>query len=160
MVFAVTEPVMAGADTFAARLRGYEEVPSISSPGQGLFFGNLNASETQIDYTLVYFSTQGTVTQAHIHIAQPSVNGGIVLFFCTNLGNSPVGAPAPPCPNDPGVNTVSGTLTAANVVTQAGQGIGAAEFAEVVDAMRAGVAYANVHSDQFPGGEIRGQITH
>jgi hypothetical protein len=54
---------------------------------------------------------------------------------------------------------VSGTLTATNVITQTGQGISAAEFAEVIRAIRAGFAYANVHSDLFPGGEIRGQIT-
>jgi hypothetical protein len=28
----------------------------------------------------------------------------------------------------------------------------------VLKAMRAGVAYANVHTGAFPGGEIRGQI--
>ncbi len=55
---------------------------------------------------------------------------------------------------------MTGTLTAANVITQAAQGIFAGEFSEVIDAMKALASYANVHSDQFPGGEIRGQITH
>ena len=34
----------------------------------------------------------------------------------------------------------------------------AAEFAELVKAIRAGLTYANVHTSKFPGGEIRGQI--
>jgi len=34
----------------------------------------------------------------------------------------------------------------------------AGEFDEFIAAMRAGVTYANVHTSQFPGGEIRGQI--
>jgi hypothetical protein len=38
------------------------------------------------------------------------------------------------------------------------QGIAAGEFAELVKAIRARRAYANVHSLKFPGGEIRGQI--
>src|SRR5204862_7726427 len=84
VVLALAQPVMA-ADQFGARLRGLEEVPSISTLGQGFFLGTLNAAGTALDYTVVYFDLQGTVTQSHIHIGQPGVNGGIVLFFCTNL---------------------------------------------------------------------------
>ena len=32
------------------------------------------------------------------------------------------------------------------------------EFGELVRALRAGAAYANVHTTTFGGGEIRGQI--
>jgi len=159
MVLGLTTPVMA-TDTFGARLRGFEEPPPISTPGQGFFFASLDQNVTSMSYSLVYFNLQGTVTQAHIHIGQPGVNGSIVLFLCTNLA-PPAGVPAPPpCPNSPGQNFVTGTLTAANVITQAAQGIAAGEFSEVIDAMRALASYANVHSDQFPGGEVRGQITH
>jgi CHRD domain len=55
---------------------------------------------------------------------------------------------------------VNGTLTAANVFPQAGQGIGAGAFADVVDAMKNNISYANVHTSTFPGGEIRGVVTH
>jgi hypothetical protein len=45
------------------------------------------------------------------------------------------------------------------VIAIAAQGVAAGEFAEVVDAIRAGVTYANVHTFPiFTGGEIRGQI--
>jgi CHRD domain len=156
VVLTLTQPVTA-ADGFGARLRGLEEVPSISSAGQGFFFGALNDAETALDYTVVYFGLDN-VTQSHIHIGQTSVNGGIVLFFCTNLA-PPAGVPAPPaCPNGP-VNTVTGTLTAANVVPATAQGIAAGEFSKVVRALKAGSAYANVHTGAFGGGEIRGQIS-
>jgi hypothetical protein len=157
-VFAVVGPVMA-FESFGARLRGYEEVPSISTPGHGFLLLTLNEAETQLDFSLVYFNLESTVTQSHIHVGQTSVNGGIVLFFCTNLA-PPAGVPAPQaCPNAPGLNFVVGSLTALNVVTQSGQGIAAGEFSEVVRAIKAGVTYGNVHSVTFPGGEIRGQIT-
>ena len=158
MVLGFTAPVMA-ADQLAARLRGLEEAPPISTAAQGFFLGTLNASGTAMDYTVVYFDLQGAITQSHIHVGQAGVNGGIVLFLCTNLA-PPAGVPAPPpCPSGPGTNAVNGTLTAANVITQAGQLIAAGEFAEVIRIMRAGGSYANVHTDQAPGGEIRGQIT-
>ena len=158
-LFALTQPVMA-ADQFGARLRGLEEVPSVSTPGQGFYLGTMNAAQTAMDYSIVYFDLRGVVTQSHIHIAQAGVNGGIVLYFCSNL--APPAAPIPnppPCPNGPGLNSVNGTLTALNVITQNGQGIGPGQFAEVIRAIRAGNSYANVHTDLFPGGEIRGQVT-
>jgi CHRD domain-containing protein len=158
-VFAVTAPVLAD-DRFGARLLGREEVPSISTTGQGFFFATLNDAGTQLTYSLVYFDMESPVTQSHIHIGQTSVNGGIVLFLCTNSA-PPAGVPVPPpCPNGPGFNNVIGTLTAANVVSVTGQGIGSGEFGEVIHAMRGGFAYANAHTSTFPGGEIRGQITH
>ena len=158
-VFAVAAPVMAG-DSFGARLRGFEEVPAISTGGQGFLFASLNDAGTALTYSLIYFGLQGNVTQSHIHIGQPGVNGGIVLFFCTNLA-PPAGVPVPPpCPNTAGQNFVTGTLTAANVITQTAQGIAAGEFAEVINAMQSLASYANVHSDLYPGGEIRGRVTH
>jgi CHRD domain-containing protein len=39
-----------------------------------------------------------------------------------------------------------------------GQGVSASEFSEVLNALRRGLAYANVHSTMSPGGEIRGQL--
>ena len=74
------------------------------------------------------------------------------MFLCSNLGTPGV----QPCPAPPA--TISGILTAADVIGPASQGVAAGEFAEVVAAIRAGVAYANVHSSKFPGGEIRAQV--
>jgi len=54
---------------------------------------------------------------------------------------------------------VTGVITPAHVVAQTpNQGIEAGAFDELVNALRARVAYANVHSTKWPGGEIRGQL--
>ncbi len=144
----------ATGDRFKARtnLTGYEEVMPISTSGGGTFRATINKDDT-IDYKLWFSGTEGTVTQAHIHFGQEGVNGGIMVFLCSNLGNGPAGTQA--CPAE---GQVEGTLDAASVVGPSGQGIAVREFDEVVSVIRAGVAYVNVHSTLYPGGEIRGQL--
>jgi hypothetical protein len=135
-----------------ARLSGYNENPTLSVAGSGRFEARLHASS--FDYTLTYSGLDSGVLQAHIHFGAKFVNGGISVFLCSNLGNGPAGTQ--PCPTPGG--TISGTVTAANVIGPSGQDISAGQFDELMQAMRAGLTYANVHSNKYPGGEIRGQI--
>jgi hypothetical protein len=133
-------------------LTSYEEVPALSTPGGGRFTSRIVGGNS-IVYRLTYGALTSDVTQAHIHFGQLSVNGGVAAFLCTNLGNGPAGTQT--CPN---AGVVTGTITAADVIGPAGQGIAAGEFAELLKAIRAGVAYVNVHTTTYPGGEIRGQL--
>jgi hypothetical protein len=146
--------------TFKATLTGYEEVPTLSTTATGTFKATLNKAGDAISYTETFngpFDANpagGTVTQSHIHFGARALSLGVSAFLCTNLGNGPAGTPL--CPPS---GTVTGTITAAQVVGPAGQGISAGEFTELVRAMRAGATYANVHTTTFPAGEIRGQIS-
>jgi hypothetical protein len=107
---------------------------------------------------LRYSDLEDAITQAHIHIGQFHTSGGISVWLCKTADNQgPTPTLTPDCP-DPESGVVEGTLTAANVVGPAPQGIAAGEFEEFVRLMRAGVTYANIHSIKFPAGEIRGQI--
>ena len=135
------------------RLTGYQEVPALSTPGVGEFRASLSPGGDAIDYRLSFSGLETAATQAHIHFENKTNNGAIVVFLCSNLGNGPAGTPA--CPAE---GTVSGTITPAQVIGPAAQGIAAGEFAELVRALRAGAAYANVHTTTFTAGEIRGQI--
>jgi len=134
-----------------ARLTGFQEPPSISSAGRGEFVARLG--DSSVEFELTYSGLEGTVQQAHIHLGQRGVNGGIMIFLCSNLPSPPPGTAA--CPQS---GTVTGTKTASDVIGPAGQGIAPGEFAEVLRAIRSGNTYANVHSSKHPGGEIRGQI--
>ena len=143
-------------DHMHARLIGFQEVPTVSTVASGEFKATIAPDDQSIEYELTYSGLQGTVQQAHIHVAQRSVNGSIVIWLC---GTAALPGPAgtPTCPQS---GTVSRTVTTADVVAgaTASQQLAAGELDEVIRALRAGVAYANVHTNLSPGGEIRGQI--
>ena len=139
---------------YRADLVGYEEVPALSSPGRGTIRVAVAPDGSSLTYDIEYSGIPTTVLQSHIHFGQMSVNGGIMVFLCSNLGNGPAGTQA--CPQE---GRVTGTLVAGDVVGPNAQGIAPGEFAEVLAALRAGHAYANVHSQERPGGEIRGQLS-
>lgn len=152
-----TVAVAGGGDSIREELSGYEEVPAVSTAATGKFRAHVWSANGEIRYKLRYADLEGDVTQAHIHLGQRHVNGGISVFLCTNIGGAPAGtAGAQPCPPAPA--QVSGTLTAADVIGPASQGIEPGEFDELVRAIDAGVTYANVHSSKFPSGEIRAQL--
>lgn len=143
-----------GGDRISATLQSENEVPTISSPARGKFEAEVN--EDSVEDQLSFEGLQGVVTQSHIHIAQPNVNGGIMVWLCnttTNLG--PASFTGPACPAAPG-GTVTGTIEAKDVLAVTAQGIAAGEFAEFVAALKKELAYVNVHSSLFGGGEIRG----
>lgn len=140
-----------GARRFSARLDGYQETPaSLSTTGHGLFIARLDERNDMIEYRLSFDDLEGTTTNAaHIHLGRPATSGGVSAFLCG-------GGDKPACPATGG--TVEGVIDPADVIGPAGQGIAAGEFDELVRAMRAGATYANVHTNKYPGGEIRGRI--
>lgn len=142
----LSAPALAGQK---ARLEGFNEVPAISTTGEGKFKAEISSDETTIEYELSYSGLEGGAAfAAHIHLGQSGVIGGVMAFLCGGGGK-------PACPAS---GTVTGTIVDADIIGPAGQGIAAGELDEVIEAIRAGKAYANVHTPLFPGGEIRGQI--
>lgn len=140
---------------FQANLIGYEEVPAVSTNGNAEFKAELSPYGNQVNWELTYRVLEGNITQSHIHFGQRGVNGGIVVFLCSNLGNGPAGTQS--CPPPPA--TIRGTFTASDVGGgAAAQGIAAGEYSELLRAMRAGTTYANIHTNIWPGGEVRSQI--
>lgn len=143
-----------------ADLTGLEEVPVVNTVATGKFRARISPDEQSIEYRLSYSGLQGTVSQAHIHIAQLSVNGSIVIWLCQTATNaSPVPTTAHTC--NPGSDDFTGTITADDVIAggTASQQLNAKDLTSVIALIRAGAAYANVHTlPNSTGGEIRGQI--
>lgn len=140
-----------------ATLVGIEETPqTVITSATGTFTATINDDST-LTFTVTYKNLSTPVQQAHIHIGATKITGGVAIFFCSNLGNGPAGTPA--CPNDAtNSGSVTRTVSAADVIGPAAQGVTAGDFADVVRAIASGVTYANVHTTSHPGGEIRGRI--
>jgi hypothetical protein len=139
-------------------LSGYQETPlTLSTTGNGSFEAKVSNDDSSFDWTLTYGGLEGAVTQAHIHFGGRALSGGISIWLCktaSTAANAPAGTADCPAPG----GTLSGTADASEVIGPAGQGIEALAWSEILAAIRAGKAYANVHSTKWPAGEIRGQL--
>jgi CHRD domain len=135
---------------FTADMNGYQETPSVASAASGEFRATLVEPE-KLHFVFTYEGLEGGNSLfAHVHFGERSVAGGVSFFLCGG-STKPV-----PCPNENG--TVEGDITPADVIGPNGQGIEPGSFEEILRALRAGTAYANIHTTRWPGGEIRGQI--
>jgi len=154
LVLAVLGSAMVTADSnrhdMKARLTGFQEVPAISTQGTGSLRLKVNDAGTAISFELSYANLEGgAAVAAHVHFAQPGVNGAPIAWLCGGGGK-------PACPA--AGTKVTGTIVAADIIDASAQGIAAGQLGEALRAMRAGVTYVNVHTGLFPNGEIRGLI--
>jgi hypothetical protein len=124
-----------------AELSGENEVPAVESEGQGIAIFNL--SRDGITYKLAVENID-EVTQAHIHLGPAGENGPVVAFL---FGFVEGGVTAD------GV-LARGTITEADLVGP----LAGMPLSALVEALRNGGAYVNVHTVDHPAGEIRGQI--
>lgn len=131
--------------TFTAHLTGGNEVPANDSQGQGQVIFKLSADGTELHYKLIVANIEN-VRAAHIHCGATGVNGPVVVPL---FGTQTVGV-------QNGV-LVEGTITDSNVRALAC--IGSVKSLDaVLELIRNGGAYVNVHTTLLPAGEIRGQI--
>src|SRR3569833_1789899 len=137
-----------------ARLTGGEQVPApVDTPaiGQALFQLSDDVTSLQVK---VMVTRIVDVIGAHIHMAAAGANGPIVASFIPDTADFLSSGPFVSTPiNVTGV-LVTGTITAADLVGPlAGQ-----QMSALIDAIRAGNTYFNVHTVVHQPGEIRGQI--
>lgn len=145
----------AHAEEFVASLSGFNEIGALNnatgailSNGRGSLLLSLNRHARTADFSLTYSGLSSAVTVAHIHFGKVHVAGGVIVFFCGGGGQGD-------CPPS---GTVTGTITAGNVQAIPGQNVTAGDFDALEDALTTNTAYANVHTSNFPAGEIRGQV--
>jgi hypothetical protein len=135
-------------ERFSARLTGAQEVPPINTAGTGNF--EMTIQQGTITFELTFADLSSPLSVAHLHFAPSKVAGGVMIFLCGGGGQ-----PACPATTE---GTITGTITAANVTGPTVQGIAAGDLDSALEAVRDGLSYANMHTANFGGGEIRGQV--
>lgn len=125
--------------TYVAVLTGGSEVPPVATPATGNATVVLNAAQTQLSISVQFQNLTGTYTASHIHGPAPAgTNAGVKWGFVgvaagwvfTNANHD---------------GSISNFLVT---------GITATDVAN----LNSGNFYVNIHSTQFPGGELRGQL--
>lgn len=135
---------------FRAELVGTQEVPAIFTAGSATLEMRVLDNDTRIEFQLSYENLTAPPLAAHVHFGQSGVSGGVSFFFCGGGGK-------PPCPASTS-GTITGTVVGADVVGPVLQGIAPGNLAAILQMIRAGFGYANMHTPLHPTGEIRGQV--
>jgi hypothetical protein len=130
---------------FVAPLSGAEEVTleEVETKARGQAFFQVNQDGTELSYRLNVANIENVIA-AHIHLAPAGVNGPVVVFL---YGPKPINGLFS------GV-LAEGTITAADLVGP----LAGSSLSDLIDELIDGNAYVNVHTAQYPAGEIRGQI--
>ena len=132
--------------SFSATLSGKDEVPPTESNSTGTAKFQVNENNSQISYW-VNITGIKKVNQAHIHNGTSGENGDIVATL--SKGKSAKGDDRPPQIGFAG-----------NITKDDLQGpLKGKEISDLVSLMSNGGSYANVHTDKYPKGAIRGQIS-
>jgi len=137
-----------GGNKFSAKMIGHNEVPAVHTKAVGNVTLTVADDQQSISFELTYSGLNSAPLFSHVHFGQKNVNGGVSFFFCGGGGK-------PACPAS---GTVTGTVVAADVAGLGTQGMPAGDLGAIIQEIREGFAYANLHTQTSPGGEIRGQL--
>ena len=164
-VFAIVSTALAANRNFGTHLSGDEEVPPagvvIDTLAQGQAIFQLSKDGSELHYKLIVANIEN-VFQAHIHKGARGANGPIAVWLF------PSTAPVPGPFGGGRIDGViaEGTITTANLVVASG----ITTLEQLLTEIEAGNAYVNVHTSDgvlpantgpgdFPGGELRGQLS-
>jgi hypothetical protein len=137
--------------TFTAHLTGDQERPNpVITDGSGQAIFKLSKDGSSLAYKVLVNNIEN-VTQAHIHCGSTADAGPVItfLFGFVAEGITRNGVLA------------EGVITSADIIARPDSPIcsgGVATFDELIEKMKSGQAYINVHTIANPPGEIRGQI--
>ncbi|MBK5254877.1 MAG: CHRD domain-containing protein [Vicinamibacteria bacterium] len=132
-------------EKYVAELRSSNEVPANSSAAVGSVVFLVSRDGSRAEYSVEVDGLTGGIRGGHFHRAAAGVNGPIVLSFFFNEDGTENRTPTP------------GT-TELEINKVIGRTITKTQLDLILTDLRAGNIYANVHTPNNPGGEVRGQM--
>ncbi len=143
MLLTVSLGMAAAHGTFKAKLSGKEVTPAVETKAKGEADFKLSKDGKELTYILKVKDIEN-VSAAHIHTGMKGENGGPVAGLFAG-------------PKKEG--KFSGQLAKGTITDKALVGpLAGKTIADLVEMIKKGSAYVNVHSDKYPDGEVRGQI--
>ena len=130
--------------TLTANLQGGNETPPVLTGMVGTAEVTVDLVNREVVVSLRVFNTPTPTVAGHIHVGSVGLAGPVVLNF-------------PDIPGRSGDFNMSFRLGESAFVARQPQGINTMD--DIIQAIVAGGAYVNIHTQQNPGGEIRGQLT-
>jgi len=125
-----TPALAASPESFTVQLTGAQQVPAVQTNGTATADLTYNPDSRMVSWTIHYTDLSSAVTMAHFHMGTAGQNGKPTLWL-TKRGSKPA-------------NPIKGH---------------AKLTAEQAKQFLAGDWYINVHTQDYPAGEVRGQVT-
>lgn len=147
--------VQALPTVFKASLEGLSEVPPNLSPGTGDVTVTVDDVAMTMRVEAIFSGLIGTTTVAHIHCCAPAGSNASVATAVPSFPGFPAGV------TSGSYDTLFDMTLASSynpAFVAANGGTAAAAFGVLFGGLNAGNAYFNLHTTQFPGGEVRGNL--
>lgn len=127
---------------FTSRLSADQEIQPASVSSNGMGRARISARDGQTLRVLVVAEgLSGPITMAHLHMAGAGSNGDVIVDMGSGIGS--------------GGSAVAFLASAADLTGP----LAGASFTDFLGQVAAGNVYINLHTAQYPAGEIRGQIS-
>ena len=136
--------VQAQTVQMAATLTGSNEAPAqVLTGAYGVATVTVDMGTQTVSWIIDVYNMPSGTNNAHFHVGGPGLAGPTVVnvAFPANASND---------------YRLTGSATAANLLVRADQGIRSWE--DFLQSLVGGQTYLNIHTTNFPGGEIRGQV--
>ena len=128
---------------FIADIKGDNETVPVTTSAEGTGYFQLSPDDSILSVWVVYTkpaaSEADTLTMAHLHIGDSTVNGPVAIDLT----------------NDTAAGAAAGSINAKKALIAPSNGITSTRF---LDSLKNGKVYINFHSSKYPAGLMRGQL--